>query len=112
MSNQDLLNRIKQISGVQGVVIASKEGLVQDSYLSDSTDPNMVGAVMSSVFTNIEVQSKRMQRGEPKKIIVETDSQVISIMEYNTGSENVLVFGEFGKDMDIESLNNEMHKIS
>jgi len=110
MSNQDLLNKIKQISGVQGALIASKDGLIQESSLSGDTDSNIVGAVISSVFNNIEVQSKRMQRGEPKKIIVETDSQVISVLEYPGDFGSVLVFGEFGKDMDLESLSNAINQ--
>ncbi len=104
MSSQDLLNKINQISGVRGSLIATKEGLITQSALDDSTDPNMVGAILSSVLTQIEVQSKRMQRGNPRKIIIETDSQVMSIFAFDKASENVIVFAEFGKEVDVENL--------
>lgn len=110
MSNQDLLNKIKQISGVQGALITSKDGLVQESSLSADTDPNVVGAVMSSIFTKLETDSRRMQRGEPKKAILETDSSVITVFEYPGDNGSVLVFGEYGKDIDLESLNNTINQ--
>lgn len=108
MSNQDLLNKINQISGVQGALIATKDGQVKESSLPESTDPAMIGMVVSSVFSHIEVQSKRMQRGEPKKIIIETDSQVISVTVVESGMDSILIFGEFGKDIDIENLYNSI----
>ncbi|MFN8576043.1 MAG: roadblock/LC7 domain-containing protein [Candidatus Sericytochromatia bacterium] len=110
MSNQDLLNKIKQISGVKGALVASKDGLVQDSSISDDTDPNVIGTVISYIFNNIQTQSKRMQRGEPKRVILETDSQVISVLEYAGDSGSVLVFGEYGKDIDLEGLNNTINQ--
>ena len=108
MSSQDLLNRINQLSGVQGALITTKEGLITESSLPESTDPNMISALFSTVFTQIEVQSKRMLRGDPKKIIVETDSQVFSVFAFDSGAENVLVFGEFGKEVDVENLYNTL----
>lgn len=110
MSNQDLLNKIKQVSGVQGALIASKDGLVQESSLNADSDPTVVGAIISSIFTKLETDSKRMQRGEPKKAIIETDSNVLTVLEYQGDGGSVLVFGEYGNDIDLEALNNTINQ--
>ena len=63
MDKDTLLKNVNNINGINGSMLVSKDGLVLANALPESTDPNLVSAVLSSMFTNIDVQSKRMQRG-------------------------------------------------
>lgn len=105
MDKDSLLKSIGQINGVQGGMVVSKDGLVLANSLPDTIDPNLVSAVLSSMFTNIEAQSKRMQRGKVKRFSFETEQEVLSLTEVDVNGEKLLMFGQFGKDVAVEDIN-------
>ena len=104
MDKETLLNKMSQINGVQGAMILNKEGLALANSLPDSTDSELISAVISDIFTKIDTQSKRMQRGKINKFILETDNDILSVVEAEVNGENLLVFGQFGKDIGVETI--------
>ena len=104
MDKDTLMNEVNKINGVQGSMIVSKDGLVQTNSLKDALDPNLAGAVLSSVFTNIDSQSKRMQRGKLKRFTIETETESLTVNEVNLGAESLLVFSQAGKDINLEQF--------
>lgn len=111
MDRDSLINSVKQINGIQGAMIVSKDGLVLANSASDIGDPNLVSAILSSMFTNIDVQSKRMQRGKLKRFTIETENDALSIMEVNINGEHLLLFSQFGKTIELENLNKSLDNI-
>src|SRR5947199_10803471 len=105
MDKDTLLKNINQINGISGSMLVSKDGLVLANSLPESTDPNLLSAVLSSMFTNIDVQSKRMQRGQVKRFTIETDNEGLSLMQVDLNGESLLIFSEFGKDIDLSEIN-------
>jgi predicted regulator of Ras-like GTPase activity (Roadblock/LC7/MglB family) len=105
MDKDTLLKTVNKINGINGSMLVSKDGLVLANALPESTDPNLVSAVLSSMFTNIDVQSKRMQRGNIKRFTIETDEGGLSLMQVDLSGESLLIFTEFGKDIDLNDIN-------
>lgn len=105
MNKETLLQEVNKIEGVQGSMIVSKDGLVQESNSMDgSLDANLAGAVLSSVFGNIDAQSKRMQRGGVRRFIIETENDTLSVSEFNVGGESLLVFTQGAKELDLDKI--------
>lgn len=109
MDKETLLNNINQINGVKGSMLVSKDGLVLENKMPEDVDPNLISAVLSSMFTNIEVQSKRMQRGNVQKFSIETDSDVLTLTQVQTSNETLLVFCNFDKDADLDEINKALN---
>lgn len=111
MDRETLLKNVSQINGIQGAMLLNKEGLTLSSSLPDEVDHNLISAVLSSVFSNIDIQSKRMQRGQLKKFIIETETETLSVLETEIDGNNLLVFSQFGTNLEIEDINNHLEKV-
>jgi len=111
MDKDTLLKNVNQINGISGSMLVSKDGLVLANSLPESIDPNLVSAVVSSMFTNIDVQSKRMQRGQLARFTLETDQESISLMQVDVNGEMLLILSQFGKDVDLNELNQALNAV-
>lgn len=112
MDKETLLKEVNKIEGVQGSMIVSKDGLVQSNSMDGSVDANLTGAVLSSVFGNIDAQSKRMQRGRVKRFIIETESDTLSVSEFNIQGESLLVFTQGGKELDLDKITSALNALN
>ena len=68
-----LLSDINNIQGVKGSIIVGRDGLLIDSTIKDATPKELIGAVASSIYSNVEVATNRMQRGHLKQMFLSTD---------------------------------------
>lgn len=68
-----LLTDINSIPGVRGSIIVGRDGLLIDSTIKDATPKELIGAVGSSIYSNVEVATQRMQRGKLKQMFLSTD---------------------------------------
>lgn len=68
-----LLSDINSIPGVRGSIIVGRDGLLIDSTIKDATPKELIGAVGSSIYSNVEVATQRMQRGKLKQMFLNTD---------------------------------------
>ncbi len=112
MDKESLLKSVNAIKGVQGSMLVSKDGLVLVNSMPDSVDPNLISAVLSSMFTNIDVQSKRMQRGKLKRFFIETDQETISLVEVDANGDVLLIFSQFDKDIDFNEVNAALENVT
>jgi predicted regulator of Ras-like GTPase activity (Roadblock/LC7/MglB family) len=111
MDKDALLKNVNQISGIRGSMLVSKDGLVLANSLPESTDPQLVSAVVSSMFTNIDVQSKRMQRGQLRRFTVETEHEGLTLMQADLNGETLLVFSEIDHEVDLNELNQTLDNL-
>ncbi len=85
---QDLDAILQVIDGVQGVagsMIVGRDGLVISSTLPAAYEKEMIGAIASSMQTNLDVQCKKMKLGPARQIIVDTESGVLLLMALEVG---------------------------
>jgi predicted regulator of Ras-like GTPase activity (Roadblock/LC7/MglB family) len=108
MSKDSLVQNVKGISGVNGVMLSSKDGLVVKNDLAGSDDPNMMSAVLSSMVTQVDNQSKRMQRGKTIRFTIETETEVMSVSDLNVEGENLLMLTQASKNVDLDLLNSSL----
>jgi len=108
MDKNTLLQNVRSIGGVEGTMISKRDGLVVDNAVSGFEDVNMLGAVVSSMFTQVESQSKRMQRGTPVRFTIETDNEMMSISNTEVDGENVLLFTQLSKSSDLDLVNSSL----
>lgn len=102
--NQDtLISKLSQLEGLKGSLLVSKEGIVLAGSLS--IDQNLAGTVMSSMFTNIDSQSKRMQRDNVKRFMIETDNESLVVSEVNLDGSNCLLYTEFPLEKNPDEIN-------
>ncbi|MBM3258209.1 MAG: roadblock/LC7 domain-containing protein [Candidatus Sericytochromatia bacterium] len=59
-----MLQRIQAVRGASGALIVGRDGLVISAQLSSDHDREMLGAIASSMFANLEVQVRKMQVGK------------------------------------------------
>jgi len=108
--NQDtLVNKLGQLQDLKGSLLVSREGLVLSGNLS--IDQNLAGTVISSMFTNIDAQSKKMQRDSVKRFMIETDSEVLVVSEVNLDSSKCLLYTEFPLSKNPDDINKELDNI-
>ncbi len=82
----ELLKEINEVPGVLGTLIVGNDGLVIANTMPNEIDKEIVGALTSSIYLNLDVQIKRMQRGGLKRLVIETDIglTVLSTLEMGT----------------------------
>lgn len=80
-----ILQTIDRCGGVAGSLIVGRDGLVIASTLPAEFDKEMIGAIASSMQTNLDVQCKKMKLGTARQIIVDTEGGVLLLMALEVG---------------------------
>lgn len=94
-----LLVDVNNIEGILGSIIVGKDGLVIANTMPENVDKDLVGALTSSLFTNIDTQIKKLKKGNLKRVTVETISGVYILTEIEMGT--LVVFGSEGKKVNL-----------
>ncbi|GIW21598.1 MAG: hypothetical protein KatS3mg068_0605 [Candidatus Sericytochromatia bacterium] len=63
------------------------------------------------MFTNIDAQSKRMQRESVKRFMIETENEVLVISEVNLDSSKILLYTEFPSSKNPDEINKLLDNI-
>lgn len=80
-----LLGGIDRVDGVTGSLVVGRDGLVIASTLPDGMDRELVGAIASSLFSNSDVQCKKMNLGGLHQAILETEQGVLIMLSVDVG---------------------------
>ncbi len=80
-----ILHVIDRCQGVAGSMIVGRDGLVISSTLPPEYEKEMIGAIASSMQTNLDVQCKKMKLGPARQIIVDTEGGVLLLMALEVG---------------------------
>lgn len=80
-----ILQAIDRCQGVAGSMIVGRDGLVISSTLPAEYEKEMIGAIASSMQTNLDVQCKKMKLGPARQIIVDTEGGVLLLMALEVG---------------------------
>ena len=85
-----------------GTLIVGNDGLVIATTMPDDVDKEIVGALTSSIYLNLDVQVKQMQRGGMRRLVIETDMgyTILSTLEMGT----LVVFGENSAEFSLNKL--------
>ena len=97
-----LLSDINRISGVMGSLIVGKDGLVIANTMPGDIDKDLVGALTSSIFSNVDIQTKRMQRGLLKRMVLDTNMGLAVLAEVEMGT--LVVFSKPQEKFDINNV--------
>jgi predicted regulator of Ras-like GTPase activity (Roadblock/LC7/MglB family) len=81
-----LLVDINNIDGIMGSIIVGKDGLVIANTMPNEIDKDLVGALTSSLFSNIDVQVKKLKKGNLKRLTVETAMGTYILTEIEMGT--------------------------
>jgi predicted regulator of Ras-like GTPase activity (Roadblock/LC7/MglB family) len=87
-----LLVDINNIEGIMGSIIVGKDGLVIANTMPTEIDKDLVGALTSSLFSNIDVQVKKLKKGNLKRLTVETGIGTYILTEIEMGT--LVVFSD------------------
>ncbi|MFN8670984.1 MAG: roadblock/LC7 domain-containing protein [Candidatus Sericytochromatia bacterium] len=87
-----LLVDINNVQGIKGSMIVGKDGLVIANTMTEDVDKDLVGALTSSLFTNIDNQIKKIRKGNLKKLTVETELGIYILTEIDMGT--LVVFSQ------------------
>lgn len=80
-----ILAQIDQCGGVAGSLIVGRDGLVIASTLPSNYDRELVGAIASSMQTNLDVQCKKMKLGTARQVILDTEAGVVLLIALEVG---------------------------
>ncbi|HEY9857421.1 MAG TPA: roadblock/LC7 domain-containing protein [Stenomitos sp.] len=80
-----ILAQIDQCGGVAGSLIVGRDGLVIASTLPTNFDKELVGAIASSMQTNLDVQCKKMKLGTARQVILDTEGGVVLLISLEVG---------------------------
>lgn len=80
-----ILAQIDQCGGVAGSLIVGRDGLVIASTLPSNFDKELVGAIASSMQTNLDVQCKKMKLGMARQVILDTEGGVVLLIALEVG---------------------------
>lgn len=83
------LNKLNKIEGVQGSLVAAKDGLVIVADVGNDLDENVIGAIGSSVLGALLGALKRMNMGQFSRFIVTGREGKIVIA--NSGEKALLI---------------------
>lgn len=97
-----LLVDINNVQGILGSIIVGKDGLVIANTMPENIDKDLVGALTSSLFTNIDTQIKKLKKGNLKRLTVETLSGLYILTEIEMGT--LVVFGVDGQKVNLSDI--------
>ncbi|MEB3300082.1 MAG: roadblock/LC7 domain-containing protein [Candidatus Sericytochromatia bacterium] len=88
-----MLQRIQAVRGASGALIVGRDGLVISAQLSTDHDREMLGAIASSMFANLEVQVRKMQVGKLSWAMMDSSGGSLMIVGLEIGVLVVLAEG-------------------
>lgn len=112
LATELIIERMKELSGFKSCVIVGQDGLALDSYIPDDTDKNFISAVISSMFSEINKQSNRINRKEPKTTVMETDQAILAITQMPIQGEPFIIFSEFSSTSNSIDIMDSVNKLS
>ncbi|MCB0264262.1 MAG: roadblock/LC7 domain-containing protein [Calditrichia bacterium] len=74
---------------IEGVAVASDDGLVIASRLPEDVEEDRVGAMSAAILSLGERSSEELNRGDVKQVLVKGENGYVVLM--NVGSESVLI---------------------
>ena len=95
----NLLIQIDACQGVLGSLIVGRDGLVIASTLPGSFDKDLVGAIASSMQTNLDVQCKKMKLGSARQVLLDTEQGVVLLIALDLGVLVVMSSSLVGLDL-------------
>ncbi len=107
-----ILQKIQDLGEVKGCLIVGQDGLAIDSNLPESTDKELISAIISAILTETAKQSTRFKRGKPNIIIMETDNSVLTASQINIENESMIIFIEFKLGLDTTQIMNSLKQIT
>lgn len=97
-----LLQDINKLPDVEGSLIVSKDGLIITNTMPPEIDKELIGALCSALFSNTDIQVKRMHGDKLKKMILETESGIATLVEVEIGT--LVIFSKITKDFNLNRL--------
>lgn len=97
-----LLATVDRTPGVAGSLLVGHDGLIIMSTLGGDVDRDYLGAQVCNLFTATGVQSHKMQRGELRRMIMETASGVMLVTAADMGI--LVVVSRDGQTMDTATV--------
>ena len=94
-----LLQRVDGCEGVQGSLIVGRDGLVIASSLPPSFERELVGAIASSMLTNLDVQGKKMKVGSTRMALLDTEEALVMLVALQLGVLVVMAPSLVGLDL-------------
>ncbi len=94
-----LLQRIDGCEGVQGSLIVGRDGLVIASTLPATFEKELVGAIASSMLTNLDVQGKKMRVGSTRLALLDTEGALVMLVALQVGVLVVMAPSLVGLDL-------------
>lgn len=94
-----LLQRIDGCEGVQGSLIVGRDGLVIASSLPPTYEKELVGAIASSMLTNLDVQGKKMRVGSTRLALLDTENALVMLVALQVGVLVVMAPSLVGLDL-------------
>ena len=98
---QSIVADISKQPGVAGAAVADSNGALLHTSIQNAADG--LGGIASSVFSNIGVQLKRMQRGIVSQLVLETEGG-ITLLSGMKGGELLIVFANVGDSFNLAQL--------
>lgn len=99
---QNIISTIQQVPGVSGVAVVDANGGNLQNALPAETVPEL-GQLARSVYGNIAVQIKRMQRGNLQRLVLETEVG-ITLLSGLAGGELLIVFADVSEGFNLAQL--------
>lgn len=97
-----LLATVDRTPGVAGSLLVGHDGLIIMTTLGAEIDRDYLGAQVCNLFTATGVQSHKMQRGELRRMILETASGVMLVTAADMGI--LVVVSQDGRAMDAAAV--------
>ena len=97
-----MLQRIQAVRGASGALIVGRDGLVISAQLSSDHDREMLGAIASSMFANLEVQVRKMQVGKLGWAMMDCSEGSLMIVGLEIGI--LVVLAEGVAELDISGV--------
>lgn len=94
-----ILGQIDACQGVAGSLIVGRDGLVISSTLPPNFDKELIGAISSSMLTNLDVQCKKMKLGASRQVILDTEGGVVLLISLEVGVLVVMSQSLMGLDL-------------
>ncbi|MBO9541163.1 roadblock/LC7 domain-containing protein [bacterium] len=94
-----ILGQIDACQGVAGSLIVGRDGLVISSTLPQNFDKELIGAISSSMLTNLDVQCKKMKLGASRQVILDTEGGVVLLISLEVGVLVVMSQSLMGLDL-------------